>query len=860
MPLFLLLGLALPASGGEPAIPSRAPETLRILGPDFPRAFFFRASEGAPRRNVPFEPWDAEFSRLMGIMGKCLDEEVPGTEAHNPEFFTRFKQCHPEQVVMLHFNGNSRNPDHGTQSYFPGHWIYRKAVRILADVPAEEGETEIRVEDERDFQVGTGRYRNSTDDIGLFALRADGRHDWNHCEQVKLVSVDARTHTIRVKRGCCGTKPLAFPAGQARAAAHQVEGPWGKKSPLLWYYNFSTHCPRDAQGKTCADRLVEDLAAWFGPGGKLAAFDGLEFDVMFHETHGDTDGDGELDNGVVRGVNQYGIGMIEFARQLRERMGEGFLIQGDGALGPGGVRSQRAWGLLNGIESEGFPNLNDWDMEDWSGGLNRHGFWQANARPPAFHYINHKWVEPIPGKPGEHSEPEVPLARHRLSFAAAQFTDAMICYSFAPKRARGEPLGIWDELTGGAAHRPGWLGRPLGPAQHLAAGTPDLLQGAGNPPAEALAARLQGEITVQPQAAGLLLRPDRAAAAEEVSFSLRDLPAAGEDLVVQVTLSAEPRDGYPREMARFVQVTASGGARSLLHPALAPEMTGMALRGQADSPLSRESGAYVAYRGAQIIGDQTLPSFAIHPPYRAAKGAVFWCRDVTVPQQAELRFSLGMAEKSPQRSDGVWFQVWVAERTGAGAGPFTRIFEQSTKAHAWVPCTVPLQRWADKPVRLKFVADCGPQDDTVTDQGFWGNVRLMRTGEADAAITAPVSLMTWANGRPFTSFFHFRGIRSRLLDLDFRVEGAEPVTLSKLTLHAHPDAMLRSFEHGLVLANPGLKPFQFDLEKLAPGVRFRRLQGSVDQDPVANNGADAGTVVTLGERDALFLLRTGSAP
>ena len=59
--------------------------------------------------------------------------------------------------------------------------------------------------------------------------------------------------------------------------------------------------PRDAQGRTCADLLVDDLAAWFGAGGKLAAFDGLEFDVLFNETHGDTDGDGELDHGVIGG-------------------------------------------------------------------------------------------------------------------------------------------------------------------------------------------------------------------------------------------------------------------------------------------------------------------------------------------------------------------------------------------------------------------------------------------------------------------------------------------------------------------------------------------------------------------------------
>ena len=122
---------------------------------------------------------------------------------------------------------------------------------------------------------------------------------------------------------------------------------------------------------------------WFGDGGVLEVFDGLEFDVMFNQTHGDTDGDGDEDDGVIDGVNQYGIGVVQFARQLRDRMGDDFIIQGDGALGAGGSRSQRAWGLLNGIESEGWPNLNDWEIADWSGGMNRHFFWRDNARPPA---------------------------------------------------------------------------------------------------------------------------------------------------------------------------------------------------------------------------------------------------------------------------------------------------------------------------------------------------------------------------------------------------------------------------------------------------------------------------------------------
>lgn len=836
------------AAGDSTTLPPRDLSRLTLLGPDYPRVFFFRAAEGAAKRTrTTYEEWEAEFGRLMGIMGKCLDEEVLGLDIRNPEWFTRFKRQHPNQTVLLHFNGNARDPRYHTEKYFSGHWIYRQAVFITADIPAEGGETVIRVENARDFKVGAGRYQTSNDDIALFGLGANRTHDWNHCEQVQLVAVDLKANTLRVKRGCYGTKPLAFKAGQARAAAHQAEGPWGKNNHLLWFYNFATHCPQDARGRTSADLLVEDLVAWFGPGGKLAAFDGLEFDVMGNDTRGDTDGDGELDNGVIGGVNRYGIGMNAFARQLRARLGDNFIIQGDGALGPGGRRSQRAWGILNGIESEGWPNLNQWEMDDWSGGLNRHFFWSANARSPVFNYINHKWVQPVPGKPGEHASPDVPFARHRLAFAAAQFTDAMLCYSFAPAREADGKIGVWDEFRRGRDNTLGWLGQPEGPAVHVAAATPDLLAGSS------LAPRIRGRVTVRDHAGGL-----EVSAADpkvgELAFSLPGIAIPGGDVVVLVTMKGEPQPGYPREMARLAQVEmAGGGTQSLV--GRAPAETGIGLRRKKESPLDPATGARVSYQTGHKIGERALDGYAIHPPYLGAKGYVYCCRDTDVAPDSELRFSLGMSEKSPARSDGVWFQVWVAEVVRGELGAYQKIFERATKGHAWVPCVVPLEAWSGKQVRFKFVADCGPQDNATTDQGFWGDVRIAAAGQPEEPDFAAKAYMTWVNDRPFQSVFYFRDVKARTLNLSFTVEGATPVTIQKVTLHAQPDAMFRVFEKGLVLANPSHRPFTFDLAALTPGRRYHRLQATANQDTQANNGAAVSGRITLGERDALFLTR-----
>jgi hypothetical protein len=843
--------MALAFVGLSPVLVSRAEPSagLALLGPDYPRAFFFRASETGPsRKNVTYEKWEGEFGRLMGLMGKCLDEELTGREALNPEWFSRFKRDNPTQAVLLHFNGNARDPRYGAQKYYSGHWVYREATTIVADVPAEPGESVLSVSSASDFRTESGRYHTSNDDLALFGVASDGKHDWLRCEQVQLVAVNLKAGTIRVRRGCYGTKPLAFKAGQAKAAAHAVEGPWGKASHLLWFYNFATHCPKDAEGKSCADRLVEDLVGWLGSGGKLAAFDGLEFDVMHNDTRGDTDGDGIADDGVAGGINQYGIGMVAFAQRLRDRLGPDRIIQGDGAMGPGGVHSQRAFGILNGIESEGWPNLNDWAFDDWSGGLNRHAFWRANAFPPAFSYINHKWVEPVEGKPGEQQEAQVPFARHRLAFAAAQFTDSMICYAFQPPRDAKGRIGIWDEFVCGTKGRLGWLGKPTGPVVRLAAAKPDAL---GARTSDALARRIAGAVTAQASEQGVVVAAADPSAAELV-FLIRDVPVTGEELTVFATLQGEPRKGYPAAMARYAEIEVSGGAALLLERK--PQVTGMALRGRAEAPVDESTGARILFQTNVKIGGLSLPAYSIHPPFKAVKGSVFWCRDVEVPKDAELRFSLGMSDKAPLRSDGVWYSVLVAELAGNTAGAYEKAFEESTKAHAWLPRSVPLSKWAGKRVRFKFVADCGPNDNATADQGFWGDVKLACAGVSEAELTPPFSLMTWVNGKPFDASFYFRNIRSKQVSLTFRIEGSEPVTLRALAAHASPDAQCRLFEHGMVLANPGRAPFTFNLASLAPGRTLRRIQGTPQQDLKANSGEPAGASLTLGPLEGLFLV------
>ncbi len=433
----------------------------------WPRAFFFRASEGLARsQRHPFEVWERAVLPLNGIMGKALDEEIPGTSDTNIDFFTRFKTNHPEKLALLHYNGNARDPRDGIEEFFPGHWIYYNGCGIARDLPAEDGESVVHVEDARLFKTNMGRFGDKNEDIGICALGPDGRPDWSVSEQVELIGVDLAAGTLQVKRGSFGTRPRDFAAGQTYLAAHVTEGPWGQRNNIMWFYNYSPACPKDAQGRVCADVLLDDLATHFLPGGDLASFDGLEFDVMtwtrapssgrIGQRGHDCDADGIADYGIFDGRNTYGIGVYEFCRRLRERLGDDKLIMADGA----GPRHQRSFGVLNGIESEGWPHLSDWEIIGWSGGLNRHNFWRENAYPPAFSYVNHKFIQA--GKPMQ-----VPMNISRLVLASCLFTDSAITYSLQPARDEGQLIGVYDELVMGAEGKTNWLGMPVGEPRRL---------------------------------------------------------------------------------------------------------------------------------------------------------------------------------------------------------------------------------------------------------------------------------------------------------------------------------------------------------------------------------------------------------
>ncbi len=813
MRLFIALSLLvlplLPASAGPQL------DALNIMKDEYPRAFYFRRPEGlAARSQGTYEAWEQTFLSLDGIIGKCLDEELPGRSRRNIDFFTRYKHRNLEKLVLLHFNGNSRDPRFETGGYFAGHWLYFNGCGLRRDAKADS--SVLHVTDPALFSTRVGRLQgNRTDDIGICRLDADGRPDWSVAEQVSLLSVDKAAGTITVRRGMLGTKPRQWPAGQTYVAAHVMEGPWGAKSNMLWSYNYATASPKDGEGKQCADRLADDFARWFGEGGPLAAFDGVEFDVLSRRPHGgnrfrgiDTDADGRRDEGVVNGRHTYEAGVLRFLALLRARLGEDRLILADGH----GELNQRAVPYLNGIESEGWPSLHDEVIGDWSGGLNRHDFWRANARKPAFSYINHKFLR-------GGSMVEVPLNITRLVMAGALMTDSAFTFALWPENnAR-----VWDELVMGEEQRPRWLGKPLGAPRALALETPDLW-GGRNLPAEWVTDAKTGH----------------------VSLKLPRVEPGTRDLTVCCTFRGAPLPEFGSGVPRLAHLRAMLSGQ-LIVPALPAFAT--ALRGgEEQAPVDPDS--LVRYWPSQDLGGERHEAYFTHPPYGPrGTGYLVWERTVEVPSEKPALFFYTGLRKAPNPSDGVVFRIEV--RSGEET---TEVFNTHHTDFAWKAHEVALTPWAGQEVTLRFITDCGPADNPGSDHAFWGDIFLATDGRRPQRPgETPGTLMTWVNDRPFTSRFYFRDIGPGPVDLLLEVEGDGPVHLDALSAHAATDAMVREFEHGVVLANPARQPYTFALESLFPGVPFRRLRGA--QDRVVNNGARVGTTVTLPPRDALFLVK-----
>ena len=516
-----------------------------------PKSIFFREPEQNGRKETTdWDEWYPAYSSLMGFVGKAVTEEVTVDDFEQVRhYFNELKALHPEQVVIVHICGRGRDPHFARQPFFAGHWVYYNGAIVEESIPAEEGQTVIKVSNADLFRKDVGSSGHQiNEDIGLCKLGPDGKPDWSYSEQVKLIDINYQNSTITVERGSYGTNPLAFEGGQAYAAAHVSEGPGGSASDnWRWYYNHSTLSPRDENGKQAGDIYAEQLAGWFKKDSLFENFDGVEFDVLHHvpmvsglsAARGmDFDADGVADGGLVDGYPTYGVGAINFLKKLRELMGDDKLIMADYDR----WFHQRSVGILNGTEHENFPTGgDDDDFNDWGGGINRLLFAAENSRSPQYNYIKSK-------------KDDDRIADIRLAFAAGVICGASIAETIPSGRTElRENVFVWDELRKGTENELGWLGQPLDTVIRLATQSGNLLDGVDiNEKIASSNCQINDED-------GELVLTKNSDAQKFLQFQLGNINCPGQDLFIRAKVKADPMAEYSSEMARIMQVAVSGG-------------------------------------------------------------------------------------------------------------------------------------------------------------------------------------------------------------------------------------------------------------------------------------------------------------
>ena len=533
----------------------------------YPRLVFFRTLEQLAEQGVSPAVVDQRIQGHDLIVAKAFDEERVGLAEPALPFYRAVKTRHPEMLFLLHFDGHARDPRDRSIPFFTGYWLHRVGCRITSDLSPTGEIAEVTVEDPALFSMSVGVRGRLPDTMTICALNYDGTPNWLVTESVNLLAIDASARRLKIKRAILHTQPRGWRAGEAYIAPVAVHGHFayaaGSTAEIinLWKYNFSVSGPKDAQGRRLPEVLAEDLVAKLKPGGPADLFDGVEFDVMpfrlrnskfgdggprnsdyiarfgYAEEDVDTNGDGKRDSANPGGFDPYAAGVAQMLHRLRAGLGSDRLIMMDA--------NRCAGRVLNGVETEGWPEYPDAELDEWSSGINDQFFWAAHGATPRVRYFQ------------RYGPDQTRTPRSRLIMAAAQLLGTALVTVANPPPVEGETWGAFDELKMGVEHRLHWLGQPREAARRLALNGEDLFQGEGATMTRAFQARVSsvnGVAVFEPGGApGLKLRA-RQAEQRYFRVKLDGLSLSDPNLVIAFKVKAEPMRGMPDEYARKITV------------------------------------------------------------------------------------------------------------------------------------------------------------------------------------------------------------------------------------------------------------------------------------------------------------------
>jgi len=148
---------------------------------------------------------------------------------------------------------------------------------------------------------------------------------------------------------------------------------------------------------------------------------------------------------------------------------------------------------------------------------------------------------------------------------------------------------------------------------------------------------------------------------------------------------------------------------------------GMQRRGQTETENLGTSGTVIQARHIRC-GEVGKDGLFMHPPWQGAVGYCFALFEpISLPARppAALRCVVGK-ENDSDPGDGIAYRLVVVDASGAE----TVAARTHVTNHAWTALEADLTPWAGQRVRLKFITDVGPRDNSSGDWGCWADWRV----------------------------------------------------------------------------------------------------------------------------------------
>jgi len=224
------------------------------------------------------------------------------------------------------------------KNVYAGHWLYLAGTKTLNDINSTD--SNVKVEDISNFTIGTY--------VVIYDAPAGS---FKNAEHAYVADINTSTKTIKLsKRGSYSS--ATYHAANSIIATHVFDAEDDDIFVGGWSYNLSSHCPRDANGKT----LVEAMADWLGvnlnknsAGTIVNAYDGIIFDTDGWRTAAQNDVNDDLipDGGFFDSVNTWNVGLETLYSRVRNYFPNSFIVSGS--------PNSRGFSTLNGTQMEGLP-------------------------------------------------------------------------------------------------------------------------------------------------------------------------------------------------------------------------------------------------------------------------------------------------------------------------------------------------------------------------------------------------------------------------------------------------------------------------------------------------------------------------